>query len=218
MGRGVQSPGAALALLLRLLLVLPGAAVADDSLRFDFGKGGNAAGQPAYEAARGFGFEASDGTRELFSVRVPEGNYRVTLSLGDHFSLAGFRLLAEQRRLMASFGDIGGQPPDRISVIVNVRTPDLPALPENATGGTRVSLKPREIGGASWDDKLTLEFAPKASMVKQVIVERVSLPTLYLAGDSTVTDQPTAPSGSWGQFLTPRVRRHHRRRQSRGVR
>lgn len=198
MGRRVVCTGAALA----LLLMQPIAAVAAGPLRFDFDSKGNASGHPTYEATRGFGFEPDDGQRERFSIRVPEGNYRVTLTLGEYFSLGGFRLQAEQRRLMASFGDIGGGPPDPISVIVNVRMPDLPALPENAAGGTRVLLKPREIGSPNWDDKLTLEFSPRASMVKQVLVEPVSVPTLYLAGDSTVTDQATAPSGSWGQFLT----------------
>jgi lysophospholipase L1-like esterase len=32
-------------------------------------------------------------------------------------------------------------------------------------------------------------------------IEPVELPTLYLAGDSTVTDQSEAPSASWGQML-----------------
>ena len=45
-------------------------------LEFDFSEGGNAAGHPAYDPERGFGFD-TDATR--FSVRVPEGNYRVTL-------------------------------------------------------------------------------------------------------------------------------------------
>ena len=45
------------------------------------------------------------------------------------------------------------------SFIVNVRTAELAPLPANATGGTRVALKPREVGSPTWDDKLTLEFA-----------------------------------------------------------
>jgi lysophospholipase L1-like esterase len=33
-------------------------------------------------------------------------------------------------------------------------------------------------------------------------VAPADLPTLYLAGDSTVTDQAVAPDASWGQFIT----------------
>lgn len=198
MSRGVESPRTALA----LLLMLPMGASAEDPLRFDFGPDGNASGHPAYDATRGFGFDSGAGERERFSIRVPEGNYRVTVTFDDDSWPAGFRLEAEQRRLMASFADIGGAPPSRVSVIVNVRTPELPALPDNATGGTRVFLKPREIGSPTWDDRLSLEFSPTTSRIHQVLVEPVSLRTVYLAGDSTVTDQAAAPAGSWGQFLT----------------
>src|SRR5262245_59853257 len=36
----------------------------------------------AYSDERGYGFEASDNPRK-FSVRLPEGNYRVTIVTGD---------------------------------------------------------------------------------------------------------------------------------------
>jgi lysophospholipase L1-like esterase len=37
-------------------------------------------------------------------------------------------------------------------------------------------------------------------------IEPVDVPTLYLAGDSTVSDQAVAPNASWGQFLTNYLR------------
>ena len=64
----------------------------------------------------------------------------------------------------------------------------------------KVALKPRELGSATWDDKLTLEIVGDATL-RSVRIAPVDLPTLYLAGDSTVTDQGTAPSASWGQML-----------------
>jgi lysophospholipase L1-like esterase len=85
--------------------------------------------------------------------------------------------------------------------IVNVRTPLLVQPPPNAPGGDRVRLKAREEGSLSWDDRLTLEFAGPASQVAALEIDAVEVPTLYLAGDSTVTDQPDAPSASWGQML-----------------
>jgi lysophospholipase L1-like esterase len=74
-------------------------------------------------------------------------------------------------------------------------------LPANATGGTQVHLKPREIGAMNWDDRLTLEFEPATALPERVEVESIEVPTLYLAGDSTVTDQPATPNASWGQRL-----------------
>jgi lysophospholipase L1-like esterase len=165
---------------------------------YDFRAGGNAAGHPAYDAATGFGFEAAT----QFSIRVPEGNYRVTVRLAPgRRALAALDLLAEQRRLMAQTVT-----PDRSlaverQFIVNVRTPTLGELPPNAPGGTQVHLKTREMDSADWDDKLTLEFLPDPTPLESISVERVELPTLYLAGDSTVTDQPLAPDASWGQRL-----------------
>jgi lysophospholipase L1-like esterase len=193
MGR-VRIPGAAIA----LLVLLPMAAVAGDPMRFDFGKGGNAADRLPYESARGFGFEA-DLVR--FSVRVPEGNYRVRLTWGRLPGRTPVIVRAEQRRVMK---EVAANRPGRqtLTFVVNVRAPELPALPENATGGTRVALRPREIGSLSWDDKLTLEVSPRDLPIRTIELEPAQLPTLYLAGDSTVTDQATAPSASWGQFLT----------------
>jgi lysophospholipase L1-like esterase len=90
---------------------------------------------------------------------------------------------------------------------VNVRTPDLAPLPANATGGTRVALKPREIGSPAWDDKLTLEIEGDAGL-RTLRIAPAHVPTLYLAGDSTVMDQGVAPAASWGQMLPPHFTSH----------
>jgi lysophospholipase L1-like esterase len=194
MGRKVESRGC-----VALLLLLAVTARAGEPLHFDFGKGGNAAGHPAYDATRGFGFGPEDPGK--FSVRLPEGNYRVTLRLGQVRRHVRLTLKAEQRRLMK---EVEGTNARDLTVhfVVNVRTPELPPLPTNATGGTRVSLKPREIGSPTWDDRLTVDFGSPDLPLESFDVEPIEVPTLYLAGDSTVTDQPTAPSGSWGQFIT----------------
>ncbi len=165
---------------------------------FDFRPNGNAAGHPAYDAARGFGFEA--GATSKFSVRVSEGTYRVVVKLRGARKGTVTKILGEQRRLLAE-DTATSRKRGEITVIVNVRRPELGALPANATGGTKVHLKPREIGALNWDDKLTLEFAGDAARVESLTVEAITTPTLYLAGDSTVTDQPVAPNASWGQML-----------------
>jgi len=169
---------------------------ATPALHFDFGAGGNAAGHPLFDPGRGMGFEP--GAPALFSVSVPEGNYRVILRFDSSRKLKHARVLAEQRRLMLE--DVGVSKATERSFVVNVRTADLAPLPANATGGTKVALKPRELGSATWDGELTLEFAGDA-VPRSVSIEPVDVPTLYLAGDSTVTDQGVAPSASWGQML-----------------
>jgi lysophospholipase L1-like esterase len=161
---------------------------------YDFGSGGNAGSHPAYDEGRGFGFE-NDGR---FSVHVPEGNYRVTLRYAAETGPHPIRVLSEQRRLMLE--DVIDRGARDLGFVVNVRNAALRSLPENASGVTRVSLKPRELGSVTWDDKLTLQFDGRAQPLS-MNVAAVDVPTLYLAGDSTVTDQAVAPNASWGQIL-----------------
>jgi lysophospholipase L1-like esterase len=179
-------------------LLCPTAFAEPTPLDFDFAPGGNASAHPPYDVQRGFGFEADAAAK--FSVRVPEGNYRVTVRLRADRKHASASVFAEQRRLMLEINSVPRKTIER-SFIVNVRTAELAPLPVNATGGTRVLLKPRELGSATWDDKLTLEFSGDTTTVRSVSIAAASVPTLYLAGDSTVTDQGVAPSASWGQRL-----------------
>ncbi len=87
------------------------------------------------------------------------------------------------------------------SFIVNVRHATLPPPPANAPGASAVALKPREQGSFTWDDKLTLEFNGPAPRVRSIRIEPVDVPTVFLLGDSTVTDQRSDPAASWGQML-----------------
>lgn len=177
-----------------------------------------------YTEARGFGFETTtpletaspaptsaetDGRSAItasapffFSVRLPEGNYRVTITLGNPVADAVTTVKAETRRLMIErVATKPGQFVQR-TFAVNVRTPRL-------EDGSAVRLDPRErnpttgaILSRSWDDRLTLEFSGVHPSVAAVeIVSSPETKTLFLVGDSTVTDQPTWPASSWGQML-----------------
>ena len=181
------------------LPLVPALAAPADIWEFDFSAGGNAAGNPTYSADRGFGFEPGAPTK--FSIRLPEGNYRITARFQRSRERATIDLLSEQRRLMVEKLPLGDRKGVERTVIVNVRTPDLGPLPVNAAGGTRVALKPRDTGGANWDDRLTLEFLADAKGLASLSIAPADVPTLYLAGDSTVTDQAVAPNASWGQML-----------------
>ena len=142
------------------------------------------------------GFCTSD-TPFFFSTAVPEGNYRVTVTLGDAQGESTTTVKAELRRLMLEeVHTVAGQFATR-SFIVNVRTPVI------STGG-RVHLKvPRETVDEAWewDDKLTLEFNGARPCLCAMEIARVDVPTVFILGDSTVCDQSKEPYASWGQML-----------------
>jgi lysophospholipase L1-like esterase len=140
-------------------------------------------------------------TSEYFSQQVPEGNYRVTVRFGDAKAASHTTVKAEARRLVIE--DVTTRRGQFVtaSFIVNVRTPVLASPPTNAPGGTSVRLKAREPGTPDWDDKLSLEFLGTNPKAEVLSVEPVDVPTVYLAGDSTVADQTSEPAASWGQML-----------------
>lgn len=142
-----------------------------------------------YDAARGYGFDPGSEGHTLFSVDVPEGDYRVIVWPADGRPLT---VWAESRRLMRQ--DAMGP----VQFTVNVRSPELAPPPENAPGGERVRLKPREQGSASWDNRLTLGFDGPVARVEIMPVEAARL---VLMGDSTVADQAGGDYASWGQMM-----------------
>jgi lysophospholipase L1-like esterase len=152
-----------------------------------------------YSPSAGWGFDlgtrrdSTTGKPFCFSVAVPEGNYKVTVTLGGQ-SDSTTTVKAESRRLMLQEIHTAGGQSRTESFTVNVRRPEI------STGGV-VGLDSREIGSLNWDDKLSLEFSGDHPSVSQIIIEKVSVPTIFVIGDSTVTDQPTEPGGSWAQSL-----------------
>lgn len=135
----------------------------------------------------------------LFSVAVPEGVYRVTIRFGGT-EPGRTTVKGEARRLMARDVVTPANTAVTRSFLVHVRSPALPPPPANAPGGSAVSLSDQEAHSLTWDDKLTLEFLGRPS-VAAIDIEPVKAPVIYLAGDSTVTDQPAEPAASWGQML-----------------
>jgi len=144
---------------------------------------------PVYSADSGYGFEAGDGN--YFSVKVPEGNYNVTAAVTCTTTIK-----SESRRLM-----LEQTPPGTHVFTVNVRNSKVPAPPLNAPGGDQVRLNEREQGVLHWDDKLTIEFSGPRTCLQNLEIAKAEVPTIFLAGDSTVTDQPLEPTTSWGQML-----------------
>ena len=135
----------------------------------------------------------------FFSLGVNDGDYKVTVVLGGP-AASTTTIRAESRRLFLLEKTLPAGASATESFIVNVRTPEYK---DPATGAdAKVKLKPREIGALDWDPKLTLEFNGEHPAVRSITVERVTnVPTVYLAGDSTVVDQDKEPWAAWGQML-----------------
>ncbi|HLP01982.1 MAG TPA: rhamnogalacturonan acetylesterase [Opitutaceae bacterium] len=195
---------AALAILPFLIATACGAAPSAAPRAFDFAQ---LTAADTFTVERGFGFDLGTAPSAAnppfyFSVAVPEGNYRVTVTFGDAAAPSANTLKAESRQLLLeSLATKPGQFETR-TFAVSVRNASLPPPPQNAPGGTAVLLNPREVGLLRWDDKLTLEFNGTTPRIRSVeIAPAPAAPTIFLIGDSTVTDQPHEPAASWGQML-----------------
>jgi len=194
-----------------LLLAVVNSATAEQ-LQFTFGSDVVQAGETLvrvtnrYSSELGYGFEHSTGlgvgrdfiasaTPFLFSVKLPEGNYAVTVALGGAAD-SEVTVKAEARRLMLERVTVLANEARTRTFVVNVRRPEI-------TGGSRVRLKQRELDTemVTWDDKLTLEFNGNSPAVRSLKITPTNVPTIFLTGDSTVCDQPYEPWNSWGQML-----------------
>lgn len=191
------------------------------NFKFDFGDGQPAKGYTAVNAntafneTTGYGFDfgakvtaiTRDAKKGLtgsyitsdkpfnFSVNVPEGNYKVTLTLGDIKGTSLTTVRAESRRLMLEKVATKSGETKKVSFIVNIRKPQI------STGG-EVKRNPREMGKYDWDDKLTIEFNDSQPCIDAVEIEKVDNQiTVYLAGNSTVVDQDDEPWCAWGQMI-----------------
>lgn len=130
-----------------------------------------------------------------FSVKLPEGNYQIEVVMGSAEKQSNVTIKAESRRLMIDQLAIKkGKPVTKI-FNVDVRNPKI-------NGNLSVSLKEREKDILDWDDKLTLEFLGNVNIQSIKITPKDNLTVVYLAGDSTVTNQDVEPWASWGQFIT----------------
>ena len=138
-----------------------------------------------------------------FSVAVPDGNYKVTVTLGSKKRKAETVVRAESRRLMVeNAATRRGQMVD-YCFVVNKRSPRYTIVTEKGVQQETVKLKDREKGYLNWDDSLTLEFNGASPAVSRIKIEPdTTATTIFLCGNSTVVDQNSEPWASWGQMIT----------------
>jgi lysophospholipase L1-like esterase len=156
---------------LLLLLGLLASPLSAAPRKFEFA---GTAQKPLYTKAAGFGFDSARFTTgSKFSIDLPDGNYDVTVKLGDAASAANTGLRAQWRRLLLD--DLSTQPAEiqQRTVTINVDT-----------------------------GRLDLEFVGSHPAVQSIEINRNdSAVTVYIAGDSTVCDQEHEPFAGWGQML-----------------
>ena len=191
-------------------------ASSDDSqpVRFTFGADNRAEGvqnvtaKDIYSREKGYGFEpgadvACDGSTAqagcgspqpfYFSVALEEGSYRVKLEGSGHPPT----VKAELRRLMFWQQKEAEASSASVEFTVNIRTTKI-----DEQRSVRLKQREKENELWAWDEKLTLELnGPEPSVSSLTITPEPDALTIFLAGDSTVTDQPSGPWGSWGQML-----------------
>jgi lysophospholipase L1-like esterase len=117
---------------------------------------------------------------------VSPGNYEVTVSIGSSAATGSTAMWVEARRLMLPTTSTAAGTVRQYSFTINVRQPEGEPTGEGGTG----------------TPGLDLQFTGSAPQVSAIAVKAASNPLVaYLAGDSTVCDQPTAPYTGWGQIL-----------------
>lgn len=156
--------------------------------------------QEAYTAANGQGYDLNttwDGKAVkpfYYSVRVPDGNYKVTLTLGSRRRAAATVVRAESRRLLVDETATKKGKVTTVEFVVNKHSRQI-------DDKEQVLITGREKKGLNWDDKLTFEFNGPAPAVQRIQIERdTTATTVFLCGNSTVVDQDKEPYASWGQI------------------
>ncbi len=134
------------------LLVITMAEAKAEEFRFYFGDGNKEGYQTVnsstlYDNDSSYGYDLiashADGEPFFFSVKLPEGNYRVKVVLGDQRRDTHTTIRSESRRLMLANAETKAGSMITRSFVVNIRNTSI-------TADRSVKLKPREIGKLNW--------------------------------------------------------------------
>ena len=156
-----------------------------------------------YDAEHDYGYDfisspakLDEGKTVFFSLRVPDGNYRVTVTVGSKKRATETTVRAESRRLMAENVATRKGEYKTVSFVVNKHSPVIDK-------DHSVRIKERERTKLNWDDRLTIEINGTAPAVATIDIEPdTTATTIFLCGNSTVVDQDYEPWASWGQMIT----------------
>jgi lysophospholipase L1-like esterase len=199
----------------------PGMAAAQ-GFKYDFGPAGAAAPtgftavnpSQIYSSTSGFGFEKSGVTCQdkggdalagdfctqsgefMFSVKIPQGNYALTVHFGDPSGASETTVKVENRRFL--FDRVTTASGQAVSRTITVNRREARSI----DGTVTMTLKDRELGYYTWDEKLTIRFSGRKSAVAGLELTKVdNAITWFLCGNSTVVDQMDEGWAAWGQYI-----------------
>ncbi|MDX3128767.1 rhamnogalacturonan acetylesterase [Streptomyces europaeiscabiei] len=122
---------------------------------------------------------------------VSPGDYDVTVSIGGGAAAGQTEMWVEARRLMLPATRTAAGTVASYSFTANVRQPEGQPTGQGGTGNPGLDIR----------------FTGSNPQVSAVSVKPATQPLVaYLAGDSTVCDQPAAPYTGWGQMIPTAVR------------
>ena len=132
----------------------------------------------------------------VFTLKeIPDGNYRVVITLGSPAEKGHTVIRGESRRLF--YNPVVTKKGQYKKVVFTINKRNTLIDDEE-----HVKIKKREINKLNWDNNLSIEFAGKNPQVSKIEVTRVdSVTTVFLCGNSTVVDQDNEPWASWGQII-----------------
>lgn len=192
--------------ILASLLLCASASVSAQKMHYDLTQA-----QPRYAQDIGYGYDLTDAPTAkskapfYFSVKVPDGNYRVTVTLGSKKKAGETTVRAENRRLMVEKCVTKKNKFQSFTFLVHKHDVDITSYTDangKQTKPSKVRIKPGEVGSLTWDEKLTLEFNGASPCVKSIEIEPdTTAVTAWLCGNSTVVDQAKEPWASWGQMF-----------------
>ena len=143
-----------------------------------------------------FDCSSRDGQKYTLSANVPDGNYRVTVTLGSKKHAGSTTVRGESRRLFIENAVTKKKETRVITFTMNKRNTRI-------NDRENVRIKEREKTKLNWDDQLSLEITGDFSTVQNVSIEPdTTAITVFLCGNSTVVDQDEEPWASWGQMIT----------------
>lgn len=179
-----------------LISIISATLLKEEAKLFDLSK------EIAYTDETGYGYDfdtkpQSEKNKKpaYFSIKVEDGNYKVTFEIGSDEYDADTTVRAESRRLLVHNLSTKKGEFKEFTFVVHKRSPKI-------SDGTQVRLKERELNYLNWDEKITFEFNGNSPAVKSLKFEKdTEAVTLFLCGDSTVVDQEGEPWSSWGQMI-----------------
>ena len=131
---------------------------------------------------------------------VPEGNYKVTVTVGSKDRAAVTTLKAESLRLFLN--EVATKKGEFKTVTFTVNKRDTLIYDAEGKVIDRIIPNYRDLYVPDWDTKLTFDVFGDEAAVKSIDIEpKEDAITVYLCGDSTVCDQYSIPFCSWGQQL-----------------